>query len=74
MIDLGELSLRELQTECAKAILVIGGDNKTLSKFNKIGHHDSHRWYKAVINEYINIYGDLPSKTGPGKDIKTKLN
>lgn len=73
MNNLDSLSLRDLQKECAKAVMVFGGDNHTLSKFNKIGHHDSQRWYKAVIEEYVKIYGDLPSKTGPGTQFKTIL-
>jgi hypothetical protein len=73
MIDLNNFSLRELQKECARAVIVIGGDNNTLSKFNKIGQHNSQAWYKAVIEFYIQTYGDLPSKVGPGSTIKTIL-
>jgi hypothetical protein len=38
-------------------------------KFNKLGHHNSENWYKGAINWYIEKYGDLPSKVGPGKNI-----
>jgi hypothetical protein len=44
--------------------------NNNIWQFNKEAHHDSQCWYKAVINWYIEQYGDLPSKTGPGKDVK----
>jgi hypothetical protein len=44
--------------------------NNNIYKFNKLAHHDSQKWYRAVIEWYIEEYGDLPSKTGPGKDVK----
>lgn len=28
----------------------------------------------AVIDWYVKEYGDLPSKTGPGKDVKLVLD
>jgi hypothetical protein len=70
MIDLEALDVRNLQKESSLAVVSLGGDNHTLSKFNKLAHHNSQSWYKAVINHYIEIYGDLPSKAGPAKDIK----
>ena len=57
-------------TECAKAIKCFSATNNNLSKYNKLAHHDSQQWYKAIIKDYVNKYGDLPSKKGPGKDIK----
>jgi hypothetical protein len=47
--------------------------NNNISQFNKQAHHDSQNWYCAVIEWYVDQYGDLPSKTGPGKDIKLLL-
>ena len=44
--------------------------NSTLAKFNKKVDHDSIQWYKSVISWYIDMYGDLPSLTGPGRDVK----
>lgn len=70
MINLQTLTLRELQQESSRAVVVLGGNNQTLSKFNKEANHDSQKWYLAVLNHYIDIYGDLPSKSGPG----TKIN
>ena len=69
-IDLDNLSLRELQKECARVLATIAATNNNLSRFNKEAHHDSQRWYKSVISWYITEHGDLPSKIGPGKDVK----
>lgn len=69
-MDINDLSLRELQTECARAISTMSATNNNISKFNKEAYHNSQNWYKAVIVWYVETYGDLPSRTGPGKDIK----
>jgi hypothetical protein len=69
--DLNTLSVRQLQTESARALFVFGGfNNEELHKFNIEAYHDSHAWYKVVIKEYISKYGGLPSQVGPGRDIK----
>lgn len=68
-INLKDLSIREIQKECARALSTIKADNDSLSRFNKQAHHNSHLWYFAVLEEYISMHGDLPSKTGPGKDV-----
>ena len=68
MID--NLSLRELQKESARALSTMQATNNNISQFNKQAHHDSQNWYRAVIAWYIEKYGDLPSKVGPGKDVK----
>jgi len=67
---INDLSLRELQKESARALSTMQATNNNIWQFNKEAHHDSQKWYKAVIEWYINEYGDLPSKTGPGKDVK----
>jgi hypothetical protein len=69
-LDIDKLTLRELQKESARALSTIQATNNNIWQFNKEAHHDSQRWYKSVINWYIEQYGDLPSKIGPGKDIK----
>mgnify|MGYP000213677291 CR=1 FL=1 len=69
-MNLDKLSLREMQTESARALSTIEATNNNIWQFNKLAHHNSHNWYKAVIEWYIEQYGDLPSKTGPGKEIK----
>ena len=69
-MDINDLSIRELQKESARALSTMQATNNNISQFNKLAHHDSHLWYKAVIKWYIEQYGDLPSKTGPGKDVK----
>lgn len=69
-MELNELSLRELQVECARALGTIEATNHNLSKFNKLANHNSQNWYKAVIASYVTEYGDLPSKIGPGKEIQ----
>ena len=70
MIDLDTMPLRVLQLEAARIISSMEATNDNIYKFNKESRHDSTGWYKAAIKWYINEYGDLPSKTGPGKDIK----
>jgi hypothetical protein len=70
MIDLDLLSLRDLQVEAAKALATIEATNNNISQFNKQAHHNSQQWYRAVILWYIDQYGDLPSVTGRGKDVK----
>lgn len=69
-----ELELRELQLESARAMATMEATNNNLSQFNKLAHHNSQEWYKAVINWYIEQYGDLPSKIGPGKEVKLILD
>lgn len=68
--DLDKLTLRELQTESARALNTMQATNNNIWKFNKEAHHDSQNWYKVVIKWYCDEYGDLPSKVGPGKDVK----
>jgi len=48
--------------------------NNNIYQFNKKAHHNSQNWYIAVIECYIDQYGDLPSRVGPGKDIKLILD
>lgn len=71
-MNLDLLTLRQLQTESARALSIIEATNN-IWQFNKVAHNDSHKWYKAVIEWYVNKYGDLPSRTGPGKDVKLTL-
>ena len=68
MID--DLNLRDLQKESARALSTMQATNNNIHQFNKKSHHNSQMWYKAVIEWYIKQYGDLPSKVGPGKDVK----
>ena len=69
-MDINNLDLRTLQKESARALATMQATNNNIWQFNKQAHHNSQNWYRAVINWYINEYGDLPSKVGPGKDIK----
>ena len=69
-MDINELSVRELQTESARALSTIQATNNNIWQFNKQAHHNSQNWYKAVIAWYVEEYGDLPSRIGPGKDVK----
>jgi hypothetical protein len=48
--------------------------SNNISKFNKQAHHNSQNWYKAVIQWYVTEYGGLPSKTGPGVDVKLLID
>ena len=69
-MDTSKLNLRQMQTESARALSTMQATNNNIYQFNKQAHHNSKNWYLAVINWYVEQYGDLPSKTGPGKDIK----
>ena len=69
-----DLTLRELQTESARALSTMSATNNNIYQFNKKAHHDSQNWYRAVIEWYVQEYGNLPSKTGPGKEIKLVLD
>jgi hypothetical protein len=69
-LDISKLTLRELQTESARALSTMQATNNNIQQFNKQAYHDSQKWYKAVIEWYIKEYNDLPSKTGPAKDVK----
>lgn len=69
-MDTSKLSLRQLQTESARALSTIQATNNNIYQFNKQAHHNSTNWYVAVIEWYVKEYGGLPSKVGPGKDIK----
>ena len=73
-MDLNLLEIRQLQIEAARALSTMEATNNNIHRFNKLAHHDSQAWYKAVIVWYIDTYGDLPSKCGPGKDIKLVLD
>lgn len=70
MIDLETFELRDLQKEAARALSSMEATNDNIYKFNQVARHDSHLWYKAVITWYVSQYGDLPSKAGPGSQIK----
>jgi len=69
MINLDELDTRILQKEAARVIATMEATSDNIYKFNKQGYNNSLSWYKAAINWYIEQYGNLPSKTGPGKNI-----
>ena len=73
-MDLNKLTLRDLQLESARALSTMQATNDNIWQFNKQAHHDSQNWYKSVINWYIEQYGDLPSKIGPGTDVILKYN
>ena len=73
-MDVNELTLRQLQTESARALSTMQATNNNIYKFNKLAHHDSQKWYRSVIEWYIDEYGDLPSKYGPGKDVKLVIS
>lgn len=74
MIDLDTLDLRTLQVEAARALSTFAATNNNIHKFNKEAHHNSQNWYKAVIQWYVQQHGDLPSKAGPGKDIRLLMD
>lgn len=73
MIDLDKLELRDLQKEAARALSIMEATNNNIYKYNVKAYHNSQNWYKAVIEDYIDQYGDLPSKIGPAKSVKIIL-
>lgn len=73
-LELDNLTLRQLQQESARALATFNATSDNLSKFNKMAHHDSQNWYKAILKDYIEKYGNLPSKIGPGKEIQLLLD
>ena len=69
--ELELLSVRQLQKETARVLAAHDGfNNQELVKFNQLAHHDSCAWYRAVIQWYVDQYGDLPSRIGPGIDVR----
>jgi len=74
-IDIDALTVRQLQTESVRALSCDKGfDNHDLVQFNKLVHHDSHEWYRAVIAWYVDQYSDLPSRAGPGVHVKLLID
>ena len=69
-MDISNLTVRQLQQESAKALSTMQATNNNIYQFNKQAHHNSENWYKAVIDWYVDQYGDLPSRTGPGKEVR----
>lgn len=75
IVNLDTLTPRQLQKEAARVLASSGGlGNHDLVRFNKMAHHDSHSWYKAVIGWYVETHGDLPSRVGPGIAVKLILD
>ena len=73
-MDISNLTLRQLQQESARALSTMQATNNNIHQLNKKAHHNSHNWYAAVIEWYVQQYGDLPSRAGPGKEIKLVLD
>ena len=59
-MDTSKLTLRQLQTESARALSTMEATNNNIYKFNKQAHPIAQNWYAAVIKWYVNTYGDLP--------------
>ena len=72
-MNLDQLTVRQLQTESARALSTMEATNNNIWQFNRAAHHDSQKWYRTVIEWYVKEYGDLPSLTGPGRNIKLIL-
>tara|TARA_E500000081_G_C6079164_1_gene326894 strand:- start:564 stop:788 length:225 start_codon:yes stop_codon:yes gene_type:complete len=73
-MNIENFSIRDLQKESARALATMEATNNNIYQFNKLAHHNSQNWYRAVIEWYVDQYGGLPSETGPGKDIKLVLD
>ncbi|MCS7317486.1 MAG: hypothetical protein NZZ41_04080 [Candidatus Dojkabacteria bacterium] len=65
---LDKMPLRELQKECARAQVVL--DWNLIGDLSSKTKYDSRLYYKKVIEIYYQIYGNLPSVEGPGKNVK----
>ena len=77
MRKLEDLEIRELQKLTARVMVVFTESNKFdagLGFLNKQAIRDSHSWYKAAIQWYINEFGGWPDEVGPSKDIKLILD
>jgi hypothetical protein len=72
-MNLDDLDLRTLQKEAARAMTAMSATNNNIYKFNQQAHHNSQNWYRAVLRDYVDRYGDLPSCAGPGRDVKLIL-
>lgn len=72
-MDLESLPLRRLQQEAARALTVMEAANNDIYKYNVQAHHNSQNWYKAVIKDYVERYGGMPSEIGPAKEVKLVL-
>ena len=69
------LSVRDLQKEAARVLASGDGfGNHDLVRFNKLAHHDSCAWYRAVIEWYVQQHGDLPSRVGPGMYVRLLMD
>ena len=73
-MELDNLTLRELQKESARALATFDATSDNIHKHNKQAHHNSQAWYKAILEDYINKHGDLPSKKGPGTAVSLILD
>lgn len=71
MIDVKSLDVRTLQKESARVLASGAGfSSHDLTRFNQAAHHDSHAWYRAVVQWYVDQHGGLPSQVGPGQTVK----
>ena len=73
-MELSNLTVRQLQQESARALSTMQATNNNIYQFNKQAHHNSHNWYAAVIEWDVKEYGDLPSRAGPGKNVRLVLD
>ena len=71
---LDQFSVRRLQLESARALATMQTTNNNIHQFNKQAHHNSQKWYRAVIKWYMAEYFFLPSVGGPGKDVKLVMD
>lgn len=69
-MNIDQLDLRTLQKEAARALSVMQATNNNIYKYNVQAYHNSQNWYKAVIKDYVEQHGDLPSRAGPGSLVK----
>jgi len=69
-MDIDSLPLRRLQQEAARALTVMEAANNDIYKYNVQAHHNSQNWYKAVIKDYVQRHGGMPSEVGPATEVK----
>jgi hypothetical protein len=73
-MNIDDLPLRTLQQEAARALTVMEAANNDIYKYNLQAHHNSQNWYKAVIKDYVERHGGMPSEVGPAVAVKLVLD
>lgn len=63
MKNIHDWETRDLQLEAAYALVHMRPTIQEQGKYDQQAYHDSRKFYIAVIEDFIENYGDVPSKT-----------